>query len=359
MSSYLALSFGLEMEFLLKPKPSVAANLLSHGFDPNITPSSGDETAKDLNRRALRKVIAAVLVGYGVPAGTRSDGYTSWTISDEISLDERPGFWRCEMVSRVLETNTAWQAEIDQVFDILLKICDILLTPGCSMHVHVSPERDRKYNMDELKRMLKGIIYYDSAMTKIMPADRKENEWAKSNVEAFPAWNAAVAQVPARSWAPIFDEFDKHTMKATLLLGLCDDRYVSWNFSNVLGGCGSIEFRRAPGIKRSAEAKHWVAIAVGYAAFSLTVQDWDTVRSTKTLPTTNALREAINKGVQTLGPMSQGALGAMPDINAAPRPVTAEELARINQKKKEKAKKLSVFAEKVLSRPNTPTPGMG
>ncbi|KAK2812537.1 hypothetical protein FQN50_001181 [Emmonsiellopsis sp. PD_5] len=288
-----------------------------------------------------------------------SDNYQVWTVADEPSLDERPGYYgqrrplidfpklgRCEIVSRVLTSSNQWQTEINDIFEILLDHCDILLTSGCSLHVHVSPSGG-SYTIEHLRNIIKGVIYYDRALTAIMPAERKDNQWAESNVKAIKTWGDAVNLVPQNTWAPLFDTFDKQKMIPNLMLGICGNRYVGWNFSNVLGGCGTVEFRRPPGVRSSAEANHWIALALGYVANAILLQDWSAIKVTKTHPSTADLRNAITRGTQILGPGLNNALSSMADIDEpATRPSSAE-LARINQKKKDKADKRSLFAEKV------------
>jgi hypothetical protein len=85
-----------------------------------------------------------------------------------------------------LSTSEDWQGEIDLVFTALVAGCEILLTPGCSIHVHVSPRNVDGFNNDQLKQIIKQVIYYDNPLTTILPPDRKHNEWAMSNVKKTP-----------------------------------------------------------------------------------------------------------------------------------------------------------------------------
>lgn len=46
---------------------------------------------------------------------------------------------------------------------------------------------------------------------------------------------------------------------------LCPDKYNSWNFRNAkVGGSGSIEFRRPPGVVEAKKAKHWIAFTMAF-----------------------------------------------------------------------------------------------
>lgn len=221
------------------------------------------------------------------------------------------------------------------------------------MHVHVSPHNS-SYGVDQLRRIIKGVIFYDNALTTIMPRTRKDNEWAQSNVRAIPAWLDAARNVPQKSWTPLFNHFDKQKMLAILLQGLCDNRYVGWNFNNVLGGCGTVEFRRPPGVSSAGEAKHWAALALGYVANAMALENWDVVKQSKSHPSTDRLRAAIRNGIGSLHSTSHGVLrsGLMADVNGSAIRPTPQELNRIKQKKALKSqKKLSLFAEKVRLSP--------
>lgn len=183
------------------------------------------------------------------------------------------------------------------------------------MHVHVSPYGTGKYNIDQVKRILKAVVYYDAPMTKIMPADRKANLWAQSNVESISAWRTAYHQVPQNKWAPLFDRFDRHKMIPHLLHDMGGNRYLAWNFFNLTDSCGTVEFRRPPGVNNAAHAMHWVAFALGFLANAIAIQDWSVARRANSYPTSDHLRATIASGVQILGRDVQDALRSMRDVD--------------------------------------------
>lgn len=76
--------------------------------------------------------------------------------------------------------------DITQIFKTLAGGCDILLTKGCSMHVHVAPNMEGQWTPTTLPGPVKGIAVFDDAITKIMPADRKVNPWCRSNFHDIP-----------------------------------------------------------------------------------------------------------------------------------------------------------------------------
>jgi hypothetical protein len=180
----------------------------------------------------------------------------------------------------------------------------------------------------------------------VLPPERKKCGWACSNVDQAP-WKDQYGQVPQRTWAPLFNWVDQHHEMQTLLHDWSDEKYLGWNFGNVLDGCGTIEFRRAPAIQTAHDAKHWVAVAIGLVAHAIWVQDWNKIRATNTYPSTDALRAAISDGIGMLGQNSQGAFGVLADDSRPTTPVNTQERARIEQKKREKRKKTSAYAQQV------------
>lgn len=102
---------------------------------------------------------------------------------------------------------------------------------------------------------------------------------------------------------------------------------------------GTIEFRRSPGVRSAAEAKHWVAFVLRFVAHSMVIKDWDRVKLTNTYPTTTHLRSAIASGIQTLDLRCHGAIGLMKDVNEPATVVRPAEAAKINDQKKKKERK--------------------
>lgn len=90
--SSVGLNFGMEMEYLLKPKPAMRDLLNHHGFNDTITPDSSDDKGKQANRGALRMALVDLLGARDIAAGLSTGEYDKWTVADEPSLDERPGF---------------------------------------------------------------------------------------------------------------------------------------------------------------------------------------------------------------------------------------------------------------------------
>ncbi|KAM0335785.1 hypothetical protein ACHAQA_000835 [Verticillium albo-atrum] len=346
------MAFGIELELLLKPRSSISTLLSANGWNPRITVQHPDNAAKEINRKALRKTIAYLMTKSKVPASSTDKKYDSWTVTDE-DLDEVAGFWRIELVSRTLETNMPWQKEIDTVFDVLREDCEILLTKGCAMHVHVSLSATGAVSFDarQLRNLSKALVYFDDATTRVMPANRKNNEWAMSNVhhpENTPrALRQAFQAVGSTNWGPVFSYFDNQVkMKPHAFMALGSYRYMAWNFSHIGSSCGTVEFRRPPGVKTAADAKYWASFTLAFVREALTT-NMDAFRASAHHPGVRELATFLDNGMGKLDRASRGAnFTAMREDTARPTVFTAAELRDIKRKKAKKDKEPSVFVEK-------------
>ncbi|RYP76041.1 hypothetical protein DL769_003698 [Monosporascus sp. CRB-8-3] len=350
------------MEFLIKPKETTMPSLAAAGW--RATGALQKWQTWDACRRTIdtldpvkdRKKIEELK-----PRVNDADR----ALKTNPSLDEHLGFWRVELVSRAMTTSEPWQQEVNDVFRTLTRNYDILLTKGCSMHVHVSPRLtpEIRYTMPQLRGILKAIAYYDQSITKIMPADRKNNEWAMSNFLApntLKAVKDAYAAVPRAGWVPLFALYDKIRMVQNIHRELHgSDRYMSWNFSNVTDECGTIEFRRPPGVDSAVKARHWAGFALAFIAQGMAT-DWRDMSSTslKFHVPVPYLARFVDSGEKRLESASRGALKYQAVVEDT-RPATVysvRELAVIKRKKAAKEKEGSPFAQKQAnSRPNTPS----
>ncbi|KAL4918308.1 hypothetical protein BDW62DRAFT_200934 [Aspergillus aurantiobrunneus] len=345
---HFVLTPGIELELLLKPTERTDRSLRDCGYDANIVPGSADPVAVDTNRKRFHSALIEGLRVQGLEVGGRSIEYTMWTITDKSALDEIPEHWFYSLTA----TGRPKLIYFSQIW-----LCfDIKLTPGCSMHVHVSQEN--RFQCEDLQKIIKSIIYYDGPVTDIVPPERKNNEWAKSNIDHLREWSMCRPSNPQDSWSRVFNPIDTKRPMGKLIMGLCDDTYLSWNFSNLPHNCGTMEFRRPPAVCTSREANHWVSVALGFISHALGRGDWGQIKTSSSYPSVSGLDASIRLGLQYLGPMSQGALlPVVADKNPAIR-ATPAELEEINQKKHLKRNKKSLFVEKMESRENSPVPWM-
>ena len=265
----------------------------------------------------------------------------------------KPG--RVEIVSNVIPAKSNWLLNLGLVFEALHGSFNVKLTIGCSMHVHVSPRgpedtgNDKKYTIAQIKGIMKAVFFFDDAITRIMPADRKENAWAISNAKApkTPARvRNAYSAVNQKSWGPLFAIIDKVKSTGAVNIELAGNRYMSWNFGNLADQCGTVEFRRPPGVDSADKAMYWVAFTLGFVAGALSTQ-WIVDQTSTTIPSVIDLGIFIQKGVDTQGEVTAGAADftRMVEDTSPATVYTVQELEEIERKKTAKAQRLSPFVE--------------
>ncbi|OAA76260.1 hypothetical protein LEL_05944 [Akanthomyces lecanii RCEF 1005] len=312
-----------------------------------------------------------MLVEKQIAAGLTTVNYELLAIVDEPSLDEIPGCWSVEIVSRSISSKE-WQGEIDHVFQLINENFDIYLSTGCSMHVHVSPAplESHVYNLGQLQSILKATALYDKAITNVMPADRKENPYCQPNFaprrekrhQSEKDMNNhirdAFERVESQGWKGLFAQFDNLRPIQKNIIQLVffgESRYLSWNFAHLASSCGTIEFRRPPGVRDAAAAKHWIAFTLVFLSGALALAHTFDPNS-KTHATVEDLLELIETGHSTLPSYCKGALNpALLQVDSSsPHPYSGAGLTAIKRKKDAKKDKRSNFVEKLRSQPNSP-----
>lgn len=276
------------------------------------------------------------------------------------------------MVSPILHSGDAsWPTDLETIFRTLDANYHILLTKGCSMHVHVAPKaKDEQapsgsqWTRSDLCLVIKATGVFDDAIMKIMPADRKNNVWARSNFRRLtdPTTNKvkgpsneklrnAFERVPNDGWRPFFDIIDKPKGRLTQALlrelEMAQDREVSMNFSTI-SSYGTVEFRRPPGVNTSADAQKWAAFAVAFVCASFNPEwdhgSWATVNRHATV---KDLQSFIRSGIQLLG-WPQWILDPNTLVeNTSPKQPPEYHHAEEIKRKLAKAEKESGFEEKV------------
>ncbi|KAK4234622.1 hypothetical protein C8A03DRAFT_37599 [Achaetomium macrosporum] len=225
---------------------------------------------------------------------------------------------------------------------------------------------------------------------KILPADRKMNPWVRSNFhdgptaeeKVPPKMKRAFDEVPAKTWKPFFALFDSAKMKAHLLLewgqnllevqqprchrvqglrmerveaegqAIQQNRYVAWNFG-CLSRCGTVEFRRPPGVTAAADAQKWAAFAVAFVC-AATQSNWQAPwLSSKRHASVAELQSFVGRGLDLLGWGTLLDPRALVENTSPAEPLEHFDLEEV-KRKLAKAKERG-FEEKIVrSRQNSP-----
>ncbi|KAK0654171.1 hypothetical protein QBC41DRAFT_351543 [Cercophora samala] len=398
------LQFGIEIELLIRPRPGFLHTIKEFKFDPKVRPR--DETdaeaegkrqkdpggwakleqARVSNRMALYRGLVRSLTNIGVTASADRGAYDRWTITQDPALTEIPvpgqcGFWNVELVSRILRTDENWAAEVALVYTALAECCEIKLTTGCSMHVHVSPVRQLpgkpdQFTYPEIANIIKAVAYFDEPLTDIMPAERKQNAFALSSFTGLPPADDQDANdrfnepkmrtlrslyhdVPAAGWGPLFQHLEKVRNGISFRQNWDLYRLRSFNFSPLLDeNCLTIEFRRPPGVDTAAKATKWTSVALCFFASAID-SAWNVqtsgppLRDSKSRPTLKEFKTFLERGRTFLNMDSFD-----PNVLVANKDpaliLTAIQIAKLKSKDAEMDSE-SVFESKLSSRSNTPT----
>ena len=207
-----------------------------------------------------------------------------------------------------MSVSRRWQSEIREVFDAIGEQFDLWTHPVTSCHVHVSPGPDAKtkYTTEQLTRIAKGAFYWEKALKKLLPHDRRKNDYAKPNPTAFAV--KKYDQVKDKGWKPVFDaidnemdRFEKHSQgqKKCFSIKIAGghlhhpnhkyrkERYLSTNFLP-LTRIGTVELRRQGGVASAQTAIHRVLLAVTLHVSARRFK-FDAVASDKSHPTVTDL----------------------------------------------------------------------
>ena len=196
-----------------------------------------------------------------------------------------------ELVSPIMsDADWVWSDVLDTIFESLDSAFVIHVNAACSMHVHIKPVLG--WNPAGVRSLAKAAAVFDDAITKIMPPSRKLTPWARSSFRQITRWTdpAEVRLLPAlsstskdlaasfhkvttgeKTWKHLFDHFESKIKRNESIPHVFDDRNVSMNFLPINNGiCGTVEFRRPPGVETAQDAQKWAAFALAFMSASLT-----------------------------------------------------------------------------------------
>jgi hypothetical protein len=229
-------------------------------------------------------------------------------------------------------TEWTWSRQLGEIFHALAGTFDLETNAACSMHVHMKPVGGWDKGAADVRSLSKAAAVFDDAITRIMPASRKQAPWARSNFreisrspddpsdskgDRLNPWALSKAEKELvtffnnmkkskKPWAHLFQHFDTKVKENEDIKSLADTRHVSMNFLAINASCGTVEFRRPPGVKTAKEAERWVAFALGFISAALDpksgfVKQWS---SQKTDATVADLQKFIGHGLVRLASLT-------------------------------------------------------
>ena len=160
---------------------------------------------------------------------------------------------------------------------------DVVINDGCATHVHVSPRKEERWSLEQLKPIAKSIIYFDPAFMGVYAPSRRNHSLTQSNKKDN-------YKLKDRNYADCFKLIDGCKTKDQLIKLMQSvsqanpaTRDYAWNLENTQEGKkGSIgasqdsqppsernanafpEFRCAPGATNVKHCLIWVEFGLSF-----------------------------------------------------------------------------------------------
>lgn len=179
-----------------------------------------------------------------------------------------------EAVSPVFSTAKHWEADIDNFWQAWDKVFHMAeASHACGSHIHVSPSPRKRFSLANLKNIAYGAVLYEDCVQQCLPYFRRNNRYCRVNTEHADELSGMMgccesAQCSLEQvWNRLRDapsaESVRETMQASSAGG--NDRYVVWNFDNILDGkSGTVEFRGGRGLRGPLKTKRWASFVLAF-----------------------------------------------------------------------------------------------
>ncbi|KAK4136085.1 hypothetical protein BT67DRAFT_432870 [Trichocladium antarcticum] len=287
--------FGLEIEIFVKLRPEIECAIKKQrqtdiqpeepywrDWDLTLGNGTGKQNLKAKQRKCVGQAIEALIEGVLGP--THAWSCEADASLKEYKLTEPPEprkWWGIEIISPPMSAGRKWQEEVRQVFAAVDEEFELWTNSFCACHVHVSPGPLRKnsYTFDQLVQIASASQFWEMALQRILPEERRNNRYAMSNNTAFAT--AAYNNVPYATWGPVFQEIKdaaassrKHMVPFVqfgyLMAGAnptgldatdTGTRYLSSNFLP-LDRLGTVELRRQAGVASARTAIYRALLAL-------------------------------------------------------------------------------------------------
>ncbi|KAK0647046.1 putative amidoligase [Cercophora newfieldiana] len=269
--------FGVEIELLLGSRKKTHPNWKS--------------LAKDLSKRLVKAGIANHINDSNDKS---ADNYREWSIVQEVTIPSQPGknLWGLELVSPVYHIQSYWAADLTTIFNTLHSSFNLVASPHCSTHVHISGH-PLPLDASALAALAKCALYYEPALDLLVPAGRRNSTayWCQSNraspalrplnslgdclslIDVAEATGSIRPVVEAMNLFPAASAYGRaHGKHKDFIRG----KVYKWDFTGMLASSGStsrgtVEFRQPSGSLSAEEAAAWVTLAAAFVAGAMAV----------------------------------------------------------------------------------------
>ena len=172
-----------------------------------------------------------------------------------------------EAVSRIINAeNDDWYQELTDFFDAVDEVMVLQYNESCGGHIHMAPSYG-DFTLEDLKRIAYAVVVFENHIVEILPDHRRTNRYCRPNVYESPELDSIFKYGRSRETYEnladrLTNDIDSYEELRALMHGDgYSSRYVLWNFNNICGSTGTIEFRGGPQML----SEGWVAAWVGFA----------------------------------------------------------------------------------------------
>ncbi|KAK7903720.1 hypothetical protein LTR67_001740 [Exophiala xenobiotica] len=252
-------TIGLEIEIIAQP----------HHRTSTSNPQTYVTHYRDELVTALRSQgLQAAAWRQGLPRKNPSQ-YDKWWLTWDGSLFNGPpasGAVPFEAVSPIMDSRYGWETQVDGFWRAYNTIFQEPNSDRrCGSHVHL--KLPNGFSLSQLKKIACGIAFHKDEITKMLPPERRGNTYCKQN------WDRS-AYLNRRSMNQALNLINSANNVQDLIWYMQGEvvdqqRYVLWNFQNITGNSGTIEFRGGRCLRGRHRTKWWIAFAVGFMFFCL------------------------------------------------------------------------------------------
>ncbi|KAI9716674.1 MAG: hypothetical protein M1812_005212 [Candelaria pacifica] len=270
-------SFGVEIEIVALPK-TIYDSSNQREFLNNDFGYWRQRLADALNRKEVYtdRFLRAV-------ASRPSGSYEGkWHIVHDGSLRVTNYEVALEAVSPIMDRPYYdLKFQIDPFWKVTRKIFNIQKNTSCGAHIHVGlsgRDPNRRYQLAELMKVAYAVATQEKFILQILPQERVDNDYCRPSSFRSEELKLDLEDEPDIHSEWPFSRIAKALLRMKNREALIEymqagSRYVLWNFKNVVGRSGTVEFRGGRHLRGPVRTKRWIAFTVSFVAKAIE-DDW-------------------------------------------------------------------------------------
>lgn len=164
-----------------------------------------------------------------------------------------------EAVSPVLRCRANWEDEIDTFWASMRAVFHIPeRSLKCGSHIHVSRGQGSTFSLPQFKTIAYGIVLYETLILELLMRERSNNRYCRPNTLNSTQLGQCGSD-SVRMGRLINLARDTTSLRNIMQ----NNRYVLWNFDNIVPGrSGTIEFRGGRCLRGEVRTKRWIAFTL-------------------------------------------------------------------------------------------------